>query len=356
VEFPAVTFCNLNPIDYTRKDVKERIGEMIYPLLIDKDLVEMQMMNHSQTINMTLRRFGKKITERIQNNFTKSFSNYSHSIDTMLLSCSFDNLPCDKNSFTILTTAAFGNCFSFNYGKNLSNHDVPVAKSTKPGVENGLKLELFSGYPSKQPFWSAESGILITIHNKSSRPLFIEEGIRIASGQHTNLLFTRSVITKLSRPHSDCIENVESIDAFDSPEYRDVFKVSSKYRRKICLNRCGNQRYRASLPTSTLSNDNDCGFRDGDSARKYYIECLPFCPEECEKTNFDVKVSSTYYPNEKYLKSLYKMRKDHLNMSETEEELRKSLTSVNINFQTTESIVITESPRMNFVALLTNCG
>jgi hypothetical protein len=263
-------------------------------------------------------------------------------------------MPCNKSSFTILTTAAFGNCFSFNYGKNLSNHDVPVAKSTKPGVENGLKLELFSGYPSKQPFWSAESGILITIHNKSSRPLFIEEGIRIASGQHTNLLFTRSVITKLSRPHSDCIENVESIDAFDSPEYRDVFVISDRYRQKICLTRCTNKRI--TEDSSRISIDNECGFRDGDSARKYYIECLPFCPEECEKTNFDVKVSSTYYPNEKYLKSLYKMRKDHLNMSETEEELRKALTSVNINFQTTESIVITESPRMNFVALLANCG
>jgi hypothetical protein len=272
----------------------------------------------------------------------------------MLVSCYFDNLPCDKNSFTRIATTAFGNCFSFNYGKNLTNHDVPVAKSTKPGVQNGLQLELFSGCPSREPFWNSESGILIAIHNKSSRPLFIEEGVRIGSGQHTNLLFTRSVIKKLSRPYSDCIENVESIDAFDSPEYKEVFKVSSRYRQKICLNRCSNQRYRAANSRSPI--DNDCGFRDGDSARKYYIECLSKCPEECEKVSFDYSTTSTYYPNEKYLKSLFKLRNDPLNVNETEEEFRNSLTSVSINYQTTESTIITESARINEVALLANCG
>jgi hypothetical protein len=71
-------------------------------------------------------------------------------LENMMLSCFYDNMPCNVSHFTRLSwNNEFGNCYTFN---GLYDAEGRVQKSrltSKPGIRNGLSLELFTGVFSK---------------------------------------------------------------------------------------------------------------------------------------------------------------------------------------------------------------
>ena len=62
-------------------------------------------------------------------------------LNSMLIACTFYQLPCSANDFTEVTTFDNGICFIYNFKSESKN----VSTSFKTGIDSGLSLELFGG-------------------------------------------------------------------------------------------------------------------------------------------------------------------------------------------------------------------
>ena len=165
-EFPAITFCNLNPIDFSREDSRKAIDDFLMSeLSLHGDYLSV---NDSAPLNTAL--CNREVRDYVRR--VPGFYNYSHTIHKMLISCVYDEKECSVNDFSIAYAPIYGVCFTFNGGRTLSNQTVPAKKSRRPGTINGLLLELYTGAPEYQPCWSKNTGLILTINNKSVNPIY----------------------------------------------------------------------------------------------------------------------------------------------------------------------------------------
>ena len=149
----------------------------------------------------------------------------------MLVNCVYDNKPCTINDFQLVYSSSFGNCYSFNTNSS-------SLKTKRAGMNNGLKLELFTGSPEFHPCWMHEFGIILAVHNRTWTPVYKEDGLKLSTGISTNIVIKRRTTVKLPKPYSSCIQNVYSFESFDSEYCRITLDTYHIYRQKICLIEC----------------------------------------------------------------------------------------------------------------------
>lgn len=112
--FPKVTFCNLNP--FTTKYAYELLNGMSYNSFLNK-------------INYEFDDLKKDLL--------------THSLNDILLECSFNSDTCDSTDFFLENTPNYGPCYTFNGGLNSSGESVPLKTSLRGGPTNGLILTLY---------------------------------------------------------------------------------------------------------------------------------------------------------------------------------------------------------------------
>jgi len=322
MEFPSVTFCNLVPLDYSRSEVKDIIKSLLDQNESDN--------NHDSFGVSDLR---KKIEKELHDK--NQFYSNTFSVNKMLLSCTFNGKICNSSYFEFIPSPTFGNCFKFD--ANLVNESMQVFRT---GFEYGLKLELFIGSEDDNPYWLRETGALIAIQNKITKPLLVEEGLKVKPNTETCLKVNRETFKKLSKPYSDCIEKNESPDSFDSFYYKDTFYNSSLYRQKLCMNRCANFKKRESNATRTY--------------KENYLSCLESCPLECTSTKFLITPNHANYPVDNYAKLLKSTKNVLKNMSI--EQIKKSVLSLTVFYESLSFSMIEEKPALTFETLLANIG
>ena len=187
--FPAVTLCNFNPVNMkrmrnllsnpnlTKEEIDKRVDDISKILLLSKDAITAEYQERYPEI------FNRDKIDAF-------FKNYSHQIEEMLLpnvpptfiSCSFNGLLCGAENFSSFTSSYFGQCFTFNSGKN----GIPSLKATMAGKNNGLKLRLNiqrDSYliHSMNPF----VGITLLVHDQNNFPFMAEHGFGVEPGIHT---------------------------------------------------------------------------------------------------------------------------------------------------------------------------
>ena len=140
-EFPAVTICNLNPIDFTSRNLT---GDYIKKTL--------RRYNINPTINATylngydlVMQASSILKANIIADETitqEDRKNLSFTLDTMLISCYYNDQKCNASDFYYFYSFEYGNCYSFNY-ENVTR------VTSKYGPSSGLTLELFVGVQGK---------------------------------------------------------------------------------------------------------------------------------------------------------------------------------------------------------------
>jgi hypothetical protein len=88
IEFPSVTFCNLVPLDFSKNESYQVVSG-----LVSLDKIDTKGYDLLDNINI----IKKKIELGLQ--ARKLFFSNSHELNKMLLSCYFNNIPCNSSYF-----------------------------------------------------------------------------------------------------------------------------------------------------------------------------------------------------------------------------------------------------------------
>ncbi|XP_071794566.1 acid-sensing ion channel 1-like [Asterias amurensis] len=286
-----------------------------------------------------------------------------HELDTMLLSCTFNAKHCSPENFTMFYNYRYGNCFTFNSGRE----STPKLNVTKSGPNYGLSMELLIEQHQYIPDLENGAGVRISIHNQSSMPFPEDKGTNTSPGRETFIGVHKSFVQRLPSPYGDCQRVFQE---------RNIFKTEFNhihYTQKACLKdcyfkevlekcHCADVRYRyddSLLACNTTINGMciesiETSYADGT------LNCS-YCQMECSEVIFDKVVSSSVWPSRLYKDTLTWKIWDRMNNSrsliEKEDKfVEENLLRVNVYFDQLEYEDIYQDPAYDVTSLLGDLG
>ncbi|CAF0708691.1 unnamed protein product [Brachionus calyciflorus] len=309
IEFPAVTVCNLNPLDrrYSQSYIDEVLSKHNISHVKDTNRID---------INPHTVKYLIKANILADKNLTwQQIRQFGFEIDFMLLTCFYNDKPCNASDFVWVYDFDFGNCFTFNSGNDQKGNKVPIRLMNEPGSDRSFKLELFLGDEFSQGIWMQQSGARVIVHNQSVEALIEAEGKELATNYQTDIGITRTFVSKLEYPYSNCVKNIYSPDGHKSEYFKAMFNIlnMTTYRQKNCIRLCVQKFIKDScgcvdpkLPNiyksvpycATLSLLN-CISNSRIEYLKKSDECKE-CPLECDSVDYQLRTSKSRYPTMYY--------------------------------------------------------
>jgi hypothetical protein len=140
-EFPAVTFCNLNSIDFVQNANTNSLMANIFfnnsnsisPFVnvSDSEDALTQVSLVSTIVKVSL----------ISSLSLSSVFDLGFSLDKMLISCFSNRVRCKMTDFYQYYDFEFGNCYTFNsaFANNGSGERSPIM-TTEPGPKSGINI------------------------------------------------------------------------------------------------------------------------------------------------------------------------------------------------------------------------
>ena len=368
LKFPVITLCSLNTFntDYANDYINSHFD------------VSDPALNSNFYINYL-------VNYNIRKNLTDSYL-FGKSIDQLIIKCRFGVNECILNQdFEHYYDFNFGNCYRFNSGKNMNGEQVE--KKYANALFGYFDIELWIGQAQNNyNMLSVDNGLIVFITNENANSL-IANGILLSPGYTTKISIERINIIKKPQPYSNCVENLESIDSYNSLTYKKLINQNQNQTYKyincylFCIQKhlgdiCNcqldylnliyyNEMRLCYLNETTREQDGECFQKSlkmmlNDSIT-YLKKCD--CPFECEYNFFKNTNSFAEFPTRKYLpflmnssliKSLYNYNlNDSLN---TFEMLKKSVARLQINYQEMMQTFITEYPKMQAADLVSSVG
>jgi hypothetical protein len=292
------------------------------------------------------------------------------SLDDFLLMCQFASQPCNKtNDFEYYFDKINGNCFRYNSGKN-----GDMLKVVQPGINNGINLELLIEPVSENDnLFATQHGFQIFITNQQTEFVF-STGVQVSPGYSTNINIKREISSTPQKPFSDCINNLNSIDSYDSDLYRKTFISNPIYLeddcKLLCFNKILHDTCNCTEPSFIPYYDSnlfclsyqklDCEFKH----YKKFIENDDFskcdCPKTCKTITYSYSSSMSEYPTKSYAYALMQnpmiLRQFKNKTLATFDEIRKRVISVNIFYNELAETLITAQPKTDIPSLVSNIG
>ena len=370
VKFPAVTICNINPF-FTQESI-----EFVKSILEINNITEMSNADFDPAFqdqysklyfNNNIFRYMSTITSKSITNENKE--KFFVPFNKMFISCIYKFRPCNESDWTWFYDSLYGNCYRFNSVQS------EIKNSNQGGKFNGLMIEMFVGIPEKIETLSISTGAHVYINDNSVKPI-IEEGIDIAPGYSTNLVLERIKKKVMPKPYSNCIDNLDSIDSFDSEYYRKVFRSNLTYSQNDCYHaylqseiykNCGCYDITFNiLPENKNSCDNfteiTCAYSIYQklTISNFKSKIQSLCPLECESISFGITKAASRYPSVSYGKDMVKTERvkslfnNRTNISI--EELRENVLSLNIYYEYLRQTEITENKSISWDGLVASIG
>ncbi|RNA40663.1 acid-sensing ion channel 1-like isoform X1 [Brachionus plicatilis] len=348
LEFPAVTFCNINPYDYTIEENYKIASDYLNESFLSND-------TNLKTCN-----------RKTRNQLRYGISNLEgFELEKMLISCEYDRKPCNLQNIVSQDPDFFGNCFTFNFGKDADGKSIPIEEAKQPGLLNGLQIQLFIGPREYQPCWEEKYGAVVVVHNQTSLPLYLEEGIFVPTGFETNLVLKKNIINKLSTPNIKCVKNVSDKAEVDTVYFRNTIEACGSYNQKWCARNCSLDKINqentikcSNLNLTTLFEKNAC-LKNFDNITKYYDFCISQCPIECEYSFYSIDKNAAGFPSYRQNQQLLfdeSFRSKFPNGTVSLEQVKDSVLSFNVFFSEKAYMRIEEIRELSFGSLLGNLG
>ena len=202
--FPKITICNINPF------TTEYALNYLQGINSSWNIFSLEMNN--LTLDQKILFLDEFYHYFISTVNEKSFSvenrkKLSHSLEDILLNCSFNDQPCGSHDFTYKFDPYYGNCFEFNTGFDEFGNIVTLRQTTLTGSTYGLHLEFYVNMHENLTLFNSLNsalGLLVRVGNSSYLTDYGLDGIRISPGFLTDIVLDRTYKQILPKPYSNC--------------------------------------------------------------------------------------------------------------------------------------------------------
>ncbi|XP_021348423.1 acid-sensing ion channel 1-like isoform X2 [Mizuhopecten yessoensis] len=261
---------------------------------------------------------------------------YGHTIEDLLMSCTFEGYPCSTKNFTYLHNSKYGNCYTFNHHKN----NLSAITSSYAGPLMGLVMEFNIEQGEYVESLAPEAGVRVLVHERGTFPIPDDDGFYIAPGFVSSVGIQEIQITRLPPPHASCADHGVKTNYYQE-------KFDTIYTKQPCLKSCYQDTiiarcdcavpyYMIPAGASVCDVSNHSIANCLDSSIDNMVVCDTMCPDPCNERKYQPFVSMASWPSDAFSKSLEKrlmrsstdfMEDDHL------ESKSKNLAKIEIFFK-----------------------
>nr|XP_014699666.2 acid-sensing ion channel 5 [Equus asinus] len=343
IEFPAVTFCNLNRF---QTEAAAKFGVIFFLWNVVSKVLHLQEINANSTgskeaIDFLASHQNFSITE-----FVKKHGFYLN--NSTLLDCDFFGKPCGPQDFAHIFTE-YGNCFTFNHGENIQ------AKNKVSVSGRGLNL-LFNVNQAKftddPALGFVDAGVIFVIHSPKKVPQFDGLGLLSPVGMHARVTIRQVKTVHQEYPWGECNPNMK-------------LQNFSTYSTSGCLKECKAQHIEKQcgcLPFLLPGNGTECNlqkFYNCVSPTLDHIEVQGLCtmgthnsscPVPCEETGYPATISYSTFPSLKALKYLSKK------LNRSPKYIRENLVNIEINYSDLNYKITQQQKAVSVSELLADVG
>ncbi|XP_045058474.2 acid-sensing ion channel 5 isoform X4 [Desmodus rotundus] len=324
IEFPAVTFCNLNRF---QTDAVTKFGSIFILWNIVSKVLHFQEISANSTgfkeaIDFLESQQNFSITE-----FVKKNGFYLN--NSTLLACDFFGKPCSSQDFAHVFTE-YGNCFTFNHGENIKARRKVSVSGRGLSLLFNVNQEEFTDDPT---LGFVDAGIIFVIHSPEKVPQFDGLGLSSPVGMHAWVTIHQVKTVRQEYPWGECNPNIK-------------LQNFGTYSTSGCLKECKARHI-----------EKQCG-------------CLPFllpdhievkglctmgthnssCPVPCEETEYPATVSYSTFPSQKALKHFSKK------LNQSQKYIRNNLVNIEINYSDLNYKITQQQKAVSVSELLADVG
>ncbi|XP_033104401.1 amiloride-sensitive sodium channel subunit gamma-like, partial [Anneissia japonica] len=180
--FPAITICNMNGMRYSYIKTQSELNKSLTTIALKErnkyqDWGDTNLENHEIYFDMI-----NVVTEHAAALPYKDREITGHNLSEAMLSCTFNGYPCLPSNFTYNYNYLYGNCYTFNDGKNF-----PVVNSTRAGPLYGLTLEMDIKQNDYIEDIQPAAGLKIVVHDQTEMPFPEDQGVTVTPGTETSI-------------------------------------------------------------------------------------------------------------------------------------------------------------------------
>ena len=298
------------------------------------------------------------------------------SLERMMISCLYQNIPCNISDFEYMLHPFSHNCYRFNA--------KGTRKASISGSINPLKMELYTGLPDSISASVVSRGVFVIIQNATDYPYNIyAEFIDVSARSGVFIAATRTIFSLYPTPYSECavLEEGKLASGYtlDNRTLFDaVVETESAYSQGTCFLFCQQMISLEMCNCTTPSieyrppgNHSTCltpeqvtcvyhVFALFTSTDLITTECTKLCPFECETSLVDTKVSFSNYPySDAYVESLRNSSTLYARLGDQKdftENLRDNLVSIDIFYPSLSYTRVEEEPKMSLEDLIGALG
>ncbi|XP_077333224.1 bile acid-sensitive ion channel isoform X1 [Lithobates pipiens] len=341
IEFPSVTFCNLNRFQTPAVNnlsiafvMWNIVSTVLYFSNAGKDHEDIQEINKFLQLHQN---FSIK-------DFTKNYGFYLN--NSTLLKCDFFGIPCYREDFEHVFTE-YGNCFTFN-------HNTPNSKSINT-VGKGLSV-LFdikqTEFTDDPTLGFVDAGITFVIHSPKIPPRFNGLGLHSPVGMHSHASIRLYKAIMQEYPWGECNPDLTLVHHEIYSTYGCVQECKANYIQEKC----------GCLPFLLPGVGKECDLPQFYSCvypTLLRIEKLELCsvgtynstcPVPCEETDYPATLSYSTFPSDKAADFLSKK------LSKNITYIRNNLVYIDIKYSELNYKVTEQQKAMTSSALLSDVG
>jgi hypothetical protein len=368
--FPVITICNLNQFntEYSREFLS-KVFNSSYPNM-DYELYANDYVNQITTQNISLKyQFGKRLDETI-------------------IKCKFGIYNCNLNEdFELFYDDHYGNCYRFNSGKNMNGKTVERRYAN--AFMSYLEMVLWIG-PNQNNYdmFSEENGMVVFMNNNTA-DLVLGNGVTISPSYSTRISLDKINVMKKPQPYSNCVDNLNKIDSYDSLIFKKVIEKypNYTYTYMVCFFHCLQKTFGQFCDCQTKNSKfiyyetmrfcfmNDTQIYEDKvcmeqylnnflTNSKYYLNQCD-CPIECNYDFYRYSISTSEFPTRQYsaylaknslIKSnLKQLNSDNVSLDDFD-QIRKSVAKIVIYYGDMTQTFITEYAKTQIADLVACVG
>ncbi|XP_035696828.1 uncharacterized protein LOC118430223 [Branchiostoma floridae] len=276
-----------------------------------------------------------------------------HQKNDFILQCSFDKQTCSPDDFVSTQTEKYGNCFTFNSGR-----DDKEWVTTRSGSSYGLKLTLNLETAEYLGLFGNKAGARVSIHPVNSTPFPETDGVDVPPGMATSISVRSLVITRTPFPYGggDCTANVdEAVSLYEGNKYSFRLCENSCFQCQVMQNcscttdlidlskveaiqKCNDQFQGAPVPICDLANPRvqACVKTQWKLFESGELNCS--CNQACRDEAYELSISSAIWPSRPFepyiLRDLHMIQQlKRRNLPRSSEEVRDNLVRVEVYYE-----------------------